>query len=79
MAVYNVLRKRAQEARKMTEQEIRDALLALIHHGERIENTVLESATAHSYADSGVMTYNEGIVIQTDDGSEFQITIVRSR
>ena len=29
--------------------------------------------------DAGILTNNEGIVVQLTDGSEFQITIVRSR
>jgi hypothetical protein len=32
-----------------------------------------------SFEEAGVLTYNKGLVIRTKDGSEFQVTIVRSR
>jgi hypothetical protein len=32
-----------------------------------------------SFGDDGVMTYNKGVVLRLTDGSEFQLTIVRSR
>jgi hypothetical protein len=31
-----------------------------------------------SFQDEGVMTYNKGLVIRLNDGSTFQLTIVRS-
>ncbi|MDI6706147.1 MAG: hypothetical protein QME73_07815 [Bacillota bacterium] len=63
----------------MTETEVKEALQAIIGYGEPIENTNLDGASARSYEDSGIMTCNEGLVIRTADGSEFQITIVQSR
>jgi len=32
-----------------------------------------------TFAEAEVMTLNHGLVVRMDDGSEFQITIVRSR
>lgn len=32
-----------------------------------------------TFSDAGVLTMNKGIVIETDDGREYQITIVRSK
>lgn len=32
-----------------------------------------------TFEDAGVMTYNKGLVIRMDDGSEFQVTIVKSK
>ena len=34
---------------------------------------------AMSYDEAGVLTNNAGLVVRMDDGSEYQITIVRSR
>lgn len=31
-----------------------------------------------SFADEGVMTYNKGLVVRLQDGSAFQLTIVKS-
>jgi hypothetical protein len=32
-----------------------------------------------TYRDAGVMTMNNGLVVTMDDGTEFQLTVVRSR
>lgn len=59
----------------MTEREIRDALLALIHHKEDIDNTDLAEARAYDLQERGFMTHDTGIVIRTEDGAEFMLTI----
>ncbi len=38
-----------------------------------------ELAHATSFADAELLTRDAGLVIRTSDGSEFQLTIVRSR
>jgi hypothetical protein len=35
--------------------------------------------SVRSFRDAGVLTRNAGLVLRLDDGSEFQITIVKSR
>jgi hypothetical protein len=50
------------------EQIIADAL---IEQDEIISTRTFESA--------GVLTTNNGLVVRTEDGSEFQITIIQSR
>jgi hypothetical protein len=35
--------------------------------------------SAATFADEGVMTLNKGLVVRLSDGSEFQLSIVRSR
>jgi hypothetical protein len=35
--------------------------------------------TTHTYAEGGVLTTDEGLVIRLADGTEFQVTVVRSR
>ena len=32
-----------------------------------------------TFGDAGVLTMNAGLVVRMDDGTEFQVTIVRSR
>lgn len=39
----------------------------------------LEMRSAHTFEDLGLLTRNHGLVIQMQDGSEFQLTIVKSR
>lgn len=36
-------------------------------------------ARVETFAEAGVLTMNAGLVVTIDDGSQFQITIVRSR
>lgn len=38
-----------------------------------------QGITPRSYEDAGVLTANEGLVLRMADGTEFQVTIVRSR
>ena len=42
-------------------------------------NGIEEIRSIRTYEDAGVMTYNKGLVIRYDDGTEFQVTIVQSR
>ena len=44
-----------------------------------MEDTVLEYCIVRSYRETGMMTYNKGLVLRLADGSEFQLTIVQSR
>ena len=39
----------------------------------------LDGANVGTFAEAGVMTMNEGLVITLADGSEFQVTVVQSR
>jgi hypothetical protein len=40
---------------------------------------VLYKCRASSFQDCGLLTSDDGVVLRLGDGSEFQITIVRSR
>lgn len=42
-------------------------------------SAIIDFAETGSYEDLGVLTGNEGLTLRLADGSEFQITIVRSR
>jgi len=64
----------------MDEKTFEQNLIALLPHlmldddGDDVE---IESA--RSFEDLGVLTNNKGLTITMDDGSEFQISIVRSK
>ncbi len=63
-----------------TEHDIEAALLELEYQtGEDGEPIIEQLQSAASFEDRGVMTTNRGVVFRMKDGSEFQITIVRSR
>lgn len=56
----------------LSETDVREFLADAIAEGTGGE------ARTQSFADAGVLTTNEGIVLRLPDGREFQITVVRS-
>lgn len=58
----------------MTEQKFAEFLKEAI---ESYEDG--EPREAVSFEDNGIMSRNVGLVVAAEDGSEFQITIIRSR
>lgn len=67
-----------EDREPISEEEIVDSIHSMIEGGG-LECTMLDGADARSFKDAGIMTYNQGLVIRTADGSEFQVTIIRSR
>lgn len=63
---------------RITETEVVDGLRALLY-GESLEDTPLDGSRTETYSDGGYLTYDEGIVIRTPDGSVFQITVKQER
>ena len=64
----------------MTEHDIEAALLEVQYTtGEDGEPIIEQLKSAASFEDHGIMTRNRGVVFRMKDGSEFQITIVRSK
>ena len=61
----------------MTETEIREALTEVLFDGDAADDLDLRDAL--SFSEDGVLTSNEGLVLRMRDGSEFQLTIVKSR
>ena len=43
------------------------------------EEAAPEIAKVRTFEEAGVLTSNRGVVVRTDDNSEFQICIVQSR
>jgi len=63
----------------MTEHDIETTLLELEYQtGEDGDPIIDQLKSAASFEDRGIMTRNMGVVFRMKDGSEFQITIVRS-
>jgi hypothetical protein len=65
---------------KTSEHDIEAALLELEYQTNEDGDPIIEQlASAASIADRGIMTRNRGVVFRMKDGSEFQITIVKSK
>ena len=65
----------------MTEQGFA-ACLAAILNGECDVNESFDPdgvRRAVPFDEAGVLTRNAGLIVQMDDGSEYQLTVVRSR
>lgn len=64
----------------MNEQAIMDALFLLLTEDYEVEDTALaEVDLVIDYEAAGVLTRNKGLILRMQDGSEFNITINRSR
>ncbi len=64
----------------LTEQDIEAALLELEYQTGEYGAPIIEQLhSAASFEDRGIMTLNRGVVFRMKDGSEFQITIVKSK
>lgn len=76
--------KTEKEEKKMNEYEFTDetmqnGLKALITGDYDPEEINWENMRVKTFEEEGVMTYDKGLVITLPDGSEYQITIIRSR
>ena len=67
------------ETLAVTDEIVQDALFGILAGEWDTENSALECAEVRTYEDAGIMTYNKGLVITLSDGTEYQLTIVRSR
>ena len=65
--------------KEMTEETLETGLAALIRGDVDPEEICWENLRVETFEEAGVMTYNKGLVVTLPDGSEFQLTIVRSR
>ncbi|HOD84562.1 MAG TPA: hypothetical protein PKG77_24350 [Phycisphaerae bacterium] len=59
----------------MNEHEMEDMLANLLQN----EDEAPEVRRVETFEEAGILTYNRGLVVRTEDGSEFQLTIVRSK
>ena len=73
----------------MNEKDFQDALKALLREVALMDEAAASAAgvpdalvnlrRVRTYEEEGILTQNAGLTVTTADGSEFQITIVRSR
>ncbi len=58
----------------MNEQQVQDMLYDLLD-----EEGMEQDFAVRTFEEEGVLTMNKGLVLRFPDGSEYQLTIVRSR
>lgn len=64
---------------EFTDETMQNGLKALITGDCDPEEINWENMRVNTFEEEGVMTYDKGLVITLPDGSEYQITIIRSR
>ncbi len=64
---------------RFTEETLQEGLRQLITDGCDCLEICWENLRVQTFDEAGLMTRNSGLVISLPDGSEFQLTIVRSR
>jgi len=74
--MHNLLGMR-KTASSMTETDLAETLGNVLLEDAVTE--ILPTTSILSYREAGVMTADAGLVIRLADGSEFQITVVKSR
>lgn len=68
-----------EDENEFTEETLQTGLVALIRGEADPEEMCWENLRVQTYEEAGVMTYDKGLVVTLPDGSEFQVSIVRSR
>ena len=63
----------------LDESTLQDALKELITEGYDSSEICWDNLRVNTFDEAGVLTYDKGLVIALPDGTEFQLTIVRSR
>lgn len=61
------------------EDVVEEALMGILTGEWTTEDTMLLGASFRTFAHSGLMTRDKGIVITTQTGERFQLTIIQSR
>lgn len=67
------------EDSEVTDQVVEQALYGILTGEWDTEDTALDGAHISTFAQAGVLTYNKGLTINLPGGTEYQLTIVRSR
>ena len=63
----------------LDEETLQNALIDMMTQGYDDSDVCWESLRIRSYKQAGVMTTDKGVVVGLPGGTEYQITIVRSR
>ena len=66
------------EARGTQPAEFERRLQHVLEHVDEDEESVIGGCRVTTFSDAGLLTRDRGLVVTLADGSEFQVTIVRS-
>lgn len=64
----------------MEANDVVEFLSALVcGHSDEAEDFINEIRSVRTYQEAGVLTRDQGLLVQMNDGSEMQITVIRSK
>ena len=63
----------------MNEEEFEQLLAGLLEEASVEEDGSASDLRVQTFEENGVLTTNRGVVVRLTDGSEFQVTVLRSR
>ena len=64
---------------QFTDQTLQDGLKELITEGCDSFEICWENLRVNTFEEAGLLTWDKGLVISLPDGTEYQLTITRSR
>jgi len=64
---------------RFTDETLQNGLRDLIEGNPNDDDILWENMQVSTFEESGVMTYDKGLVIRLPDGTEYQLTIIQSR
>jgi hypothetical protein len=67
-----------EEDEGTSEESMEDSLYRILYEQNLISSSPLEGVQVTTFNEAGIMTTDKGLVLNLPDGSEFQLTIVRS-
>lgn len=68
-----------EDEMEFTEETLQNGLRDLIEGNPNDDDILWENMQVSTFEESGVMTYDKGLVIRLPDGTEYQLTIIQSR
>lgn len=68
-----------EDEREFTDETLQKGLRDLIEGNPSDDEILWENMQVSTFEESGVMTYDKGLVIRLPDGTEYQLTIIQSR
>ena len=78
--MHDATNDQAESHEAMTEIKLQEILAQLAFKGDEDGEAFLPAAEhSGTFEEMGIMTRNKGVVIRFEDGSEYQLIIVRSR
>ena len=68
-----------EDEMEFTDETLQNGLRDLIEGNPNDDDILWENMQVSTFEESGVMTYDKGLVIRLPDGIEYHLTLIQSR